>query len=127
MLDNGHSQIVEDRKVQFTVEESSMKSIYGVVDLLSGIFPVGSAQIAEFQWVSPQGFVTPVDIQLIHDQLERFTNSRDHMLHAKIKPSSSEIVADVAVYQQDSSNVGVARDGVVALKSKKSAVDCSSC
>jgi hypothetical protein len=40
------------------------------------------------------------------------------MLHAKIKPSS-EIVADVVVYQKDSSNVGVARDGVVALKSKK--------
>jgi hypothetical protein len=52
------------------------------------------------------------------------------MLHAKIKPSSfdvHQIVADAAVNQKDSGDVGVARDGVVALKSKESAAECLSC
>jgi hypothetical protein len=58
---------------------------------------------AEFKWVSLQGVVTPVDMHLIGDQLERFADSSSHMLHAKI--------------------VGVTRYGVVALASKKSPAD----
>jgi hypothetical protein len=45
------------------------------------------------------GRITPMDMQLIEDQLQRFTNSPGHMLHAKI--------------------VGDTRDGVVSLVSKK--------
>jgi hypothetical protein len=74
-----------------------------MVDLVRGIVPIGSTQTTEFEWVSPQGVVTPVDMQLIEDQLERFTDSPGHMLHAKI--------------------VGDTRDGVVALASKKSPAD----
>jgi hypothetical protein len=51
------------------------------------------------------------------------------MLRAKIKLSSydvHQIVVDVAVNQKDSCNGGIIRDGVVALKSKQLAVDCSS-
>jgi hypothetical protein len=116
MLDNGHSLIVEARKVQFTAPESSMKYISGMVDLVRGIVSMGSAQNVEFQWVPPQGVVTPVDIKLVDDQLETFTNSRGHMLHAKI-------VADAVVNQKDSGNIGVTRDGVAALASKKSVAD----
>jgi hypothetical protein len=74
-----------------------------MVDLVRGIIPMGSTQTVEFEWVSPQGVVTLVDMQLIEDQLERFTYSPDHMLHAKI--------------------VGETRDGAVALASKKSHAD----
>jgi hypothetical protein len=49
------------------------------------------------------GVVTPVDMQLIEDQLERFADSPGHILHAKI--------------------VGGTRDGAVALASKKSPAD----
>jgi hypothetical protein len=96
-----------------------------MVDLLCGIVPMDSAQPAELQWVCLQEVVTFVDIQLIHDQLERFTNSCGYMLHAKIKPSSNvhQIVDDAVVNHKDSGNVGVTQDGVVALKSKKSVVD----
>jgi hypothetical protein len=64
---------------------------------------MGSAQTAEFEWVSPQGVVTPVDMQPTEDQLERFTYSPGHMLHAKI--------------------VGETRDGAFALASKKYPAD----
>jgi hypothetical protein len=74
-----------------------------MVDLVCGIVLMGSAQTTKFQWVSPQGIVTPVDMQLIEDQLERFRDSSGHMLRAKI-------VADT-------------RDCDVALASKKSSTD----
>jgi hypothetical protein len=48
------------------------------------LVPMGSTQTAEFKWVSPQGVVAHVDMQLIEDQLERFADSAGHMLHAKI-------------------------------------------
>jgi hypothetical protein len=48
------------------------------------LVPMGSTQTAKFEWVSPQGVVTHVDMQLIEDQLERFADSPGHMLHAKI-------------------------------------------
>jgi hypothetical protein len=103
MFDNGYSLVVEGRMVNLTAPERSFKSISGMVELVRGIVPMGSAQTANFEWVSPQGVVTPVDMQLIEDQLERFTDSPGHMLHAKI--------------------VGATRDGVVALASKKSPAD----
>jgi hypothetical protein len=55
-----------------------------MVELVRGIVPMDSAQTAEFEWVSPRGVVTPMDAQLIEDQLERFANSPGHILHAKI-------------------------------------------
>jgi hypothetical protein len=55
-----------------------------MVELVHGIFPMGFAQTAEFEWVSLRGVVTPVDMQLIEDQLERFADSPGHILHAKI-------------------------------------------
>jgi hypothetical protein len=64
---------------------------------------MGSAQTAEFEWVSPWGVVTPMDMQKIEDQLERFADSPGHILHAKI--------------------IGGTRDGVVARASKKSPAD----
>jgi hypothetical protein len=100
MLDNGHSLVVEGRTVTLTAAERSFKSITGMVELVHGIVPMGSAQTAEFKWVSPRGVVTPVDMQLIEDQLERFADSSGHILHAKIG--------------------GATRDGAVALASKKS-------
>jgi hypothetical protein len=45
------------------------------------------------------GVVTPVDMEKIEDQLERFTDSSGHILHAKI--------------------IGGTRDGIVARASKK--------
>jgi hypothetical protein len=95
MLDNGNSLVVEGRTVTLPAAERSFKSITGMVELVRGIVPMGSAQTAEFKWVSPRGVVTPVDMQLIEDQLERFANSPGHILHAKI--------------------IGGTRDGVVAL------------
>jgi hypothetical protein len=74
-----------------------------MVELVHGIAPMGSAQTAEFEWVSPRGVVTPVDMQIIEDQLERFAESPGHILHAKI--------------------IGGTRDGVVAQASKKSPDD----
>jgi hypothetical protein len=102
MLDNGRSRVVEGRMVQFTAPKRSLKSISGMVELVHGIVLMGSAQTTEFEWVSPQGVVTPMDMQLIEDQSEMFTDSPGHMLHAKI--------------------VGDTRDGVVALASKKSLI-----
>jgi hypothetical protein len=89
--------------VTLTAPERSFKSISGMVELVHGIVPMGSAQTAEFEWVSPRGVVTPVDMQLIEDQLERFADSPGHILHAKI--------------------IGATRDGAVALASKKSPAD----
>jgi hypothetical protein len=74
-----------------------------MVELVRGIVPMGSAQTAEFEWVSPRGVVTPVDMQMIEDQLERFADSPGHILNAKIN--------------------GGTRDGVVAQASKKSPAD----
>jgi hypothetical protein len=74
-----------------------------MVELVCGIVPMGSAQTTKFEWVSPRGVVTPVDMQKIGDQLERFADSPGHILHAKI--------------------VGGTRDGVVARASKKSPAD----
>jgi hypothetical protein len=79
MFDNGHSLVVEGRTVNLTAPERSFKSISGMVELVRGIVPMGSAQTAEFKWVSPQGVVTPMDMQLIEDQLERFTDSPGHI------------------------------------------------
>jgi hypothetical protein len=84
MLDNGHSLVVEGRAITLPAAERSFKSITGMVELVHGIVPMGSAQTAEFEWVSPWGVVTPMDMQLIEDQLERFANSPSHILHAKI-------------------------------------------
>jgi hypothetical protein len=70
-----------------------------MVELVHGIVPMGSAQTAEFEWVSPRGVVTLVDMKKIEDQLERFADSPSHILHAKI--------------------IGGTRDGVVARASKK--------
>jgi hypothetical protein len=95
MFDNGHSLVVEGRTVTLTAPEKSFKSITGMVKLIREIVPMGSAQTTEFEWVSPREVVTPVDMQLIEDQLERFADSPGHILHAKI--------------------VGAIRDGVVAL------------
>jgi hypothetical protein len=103
MLDNGHSLVVEDCKVTLLTAERSFKSITGMVELVHGIVPMGSAQTAEFEWVSLRGVVTPVDMQMIEDQLERFTDSPGHIMHAEI--------------------IGGTRDGVVALASKKSPTD----
>jgi hypothetical protein len=103
MLDNGQSLVVEGCKVTLLVAERSFKSISGMVELVHGIVPMGSAQTAEFEWVSPQGVVTPVDMEKIEDQLERFADSPGHILHAKI--------------------IGGTRDGVVARASKKSPAD----
>jgi hypothetical protein len=74
-----------------------------MVELVRGIVPMGSAQTAEFEWVSLRGVVTPVDMQMIEDQLERFADSPGHILHAKI--------------------IGGTRDGVVVLASKKYPAD----
>jgi hypothetical protein len=103
MLDNGQSLVVEGCKVTLLIAERSFKSISGMVELVCGIVPMGSAQTAEFKWVSPWGVVTPVDMQKIEDQLERFADSPGHILHAKI--------------------IGGSRDGVVAQASKKSPAD----
>jgi hypothetical protein len=84
MLDNGHSLVVEGRTVSLTTPERSFKSITGMVELVRGIVPMGSAQTAEFEWVSPRGVVTPMDMQMIEDQLERFADSPGHILHDKI-------------------------------------------
>jgi hypothetical protein len=84
MLDNGHSLVVEGCKVTLPAAERSFKSITGMVELVRGIVPMGSAQTAKFEWVSPRGVVTPVDMQMIEDQLERFAYSPGHILHAKI-------------------------------------------
>jgi hypothetical protein len=74
-----------------------------MAELVRGIVSTGSAQTAEFEWVSPRGVVTPVDMQLIEDQLERFADSPGHILHANF--------------------FGATQDGVVALASKKSLAD----
>jgi hypothetical protein len=103
MFDNGHSLVVEGRTVNLTAPERSFKSISWIVELVCGIVPMGSAQTAEFEWISPRGVVTPVDMQMIENQLERFAGSRGHILHAKI--------------------IGGTRDGVVALESKKYPAD----
>jgi hypothetical protein len=84
MFDNGHSLVVEGRTVNLTAPERSLKSISRMVELVRGIVPMGSAQTAEFEWVSPRRVVTLVDIQKIEDQLERFADSPGHILHAKI-------------------------------------------
>lgn len=99
MFDNGNSVAVEGCKVTLLVAERSFKSLSGMVELVRGIVPMGSAQTAEFEWVSPRGVVTPVDMEKIEDQLERFADSPGHILHAKI--------------------IGGTRDGVVARASKK--------
>jgi hypothetical protein len=39
-----------------------------MVELVRGIIPMGSAQTAKFEWVSPRGVVTPVDMEKIEDQ-----------------------------------------------------------
>jgi hypothetical protein len=62
MLDNGHSVAVEGCKITLFVAERSFKSISGMVELVRGIVQMGSAQTAEFEWVSPRGVVTPVDM-----------------------------------------------------------------
>jgi hypothetical protein len=49
MFDNGHSLIVEGRTVTLTAPERSFKSISGMVELVRGIVPMGSAQTAEFE------------------------------------------------------------------------------
>jgi hypothetical protein len=67
MLDNGNSVVVEGCKVTLLVAERSFKSISGMVELVCGIVPMGSAQTAEFEWVSPWGVVTPVDMKKIED------------------------------------------------------------
>jgi hypothetical protein len=103
MFDNGQSIAVEGRTVTLLVAERSFKSISGMVELVRGIVPMSSAQTAEFEWVSPRGVVTPIDIKKIEDQLERFADSPGHILHAKI--------------------IGGTRDGVVARASKKSPAD----
>jgi hypothetical protein len=72
-----------------------------MTDLVCGIVPMGSEQIAEFQWVSPQEIVTPVDIQLIENQLTRFRDSLGHMLHAKIVADTRD--GDVAWHLKKSS------------------------
>jgi hypothetical protein len=84
MLDNGNSVVVEGCKVTLLVVERSFKSISGMVELVRGIVSMGSTQIAEFEWVSLRGVVTPVDMEKIEDQLERFADSPGHILHAKI-------------------------------------------
>jgi hypothetical protein len=68
-----------------------------MVELVRGIVTMGSAQTAEFEWASLWGVVTPVDMQMIEDHMERFADSPGHILHAKI--------------------IGGTRDGVVALAS----------
>jgi hypothetical protein len=67
MFDNGHSLVVEGRTTNLTTHERSFKSISGMVELVRVIVPMGSAQTAEFEWVSPRGVVTPVDMQMIED------------------------------------------------------------
>jgi hypothetical protein len=51
MLDNGQSLVVEGCKVTLLTAERSFKSISGMVELVHGIVPMGSAQTAEFEWV----------------------------------------------------------------------------
>jgi hypothetical protein len=53
MLDNDLSLVVEGRTVHFTALERILKSISRMVDLVHGIVSMGSAQTAEFKWVSP--------------------------------------------------------------------------
>jgi hypothetical protein len=84
MLDNGRSLVVEGHTANLTAPERRFNSLSGMVELVRRIVPMGSAQTADFEWVSPQGVVTSVDMQLTEDQLERFTYSPSHMLHAKI-------------------------------------------
>jgi hypothetical protein len=48
--------------VNLTAPERSFKSISRMVELVRGIVPMGSAQTAEFKWVSSRGVVTPVDM-----------------------------------------------------------------
>jgi hypothetical protein len=84
MFDNGYSLVMEGSTVNLTAPERSLKSISGMVELVRGIVPLGSAQTTEFEWVSPRGVVTPVDMQMIKDQVERFADSPGHILHAKI-------------------------------------------
>jgi hypothetical protein len=55
VLDNGQSIVAEGCKVTLSVAERSFKSISGMVELVHGIVPMGSAQTAVFEWVSPQG------------------------------------------------------------------------
>jgi hypothetical protein len=57
MFDNGHSLVVEGRTVNLTAPERSLKSISGMVELVRGIVSMGSAQTAEFKWVSPRGLL----------------------------------------------------------------------
>jgi hypothetical protein len=57
MLDNGQSLVVEGCKVTLLIAERSFKSISGMVELVSGIAPMGSAQTAEFEWVSLRGLL----------------------------------------------------------------------
>jgi hypothetical protein len=64
--------------VTLLIAERSFKSISGMVELVHGIVPMGSAQTAEFEWVSPRGVVTPMDMEKIEDQLERFAVSWPH-------------------------------------------------
>jgi hypothetical protein len=91
MLDNGNSVAMESCKVTLLIAQTSFKSISGMVELVHGIVPMGFAQTAEFEWVTPRGVV---DMEKIEDQLERFADSPGHILHAKI--------------------IGGTRDGVVA-------------
>jgi hypothetical protein len=84
MFDNGNSVAVEGRTVTLLVAERSFKSISGMVELVHGIIPMGSAQTTEFEWVSPRRVVTPVDMEKIEDQLEMFADSLGHILQAKI-------------------------------------------
>jgi hypothetical protein len=53
MFDNGHSLVVEGHMVNLIAPERSFKSISGMVELVHGIVPMGSAQTVEFKWVSP--------------------------------------------------------------------------
>jgi hypothetical protein len=43
MLDNGQSLVVEGCKVTLLAAERSFKSIFGIVELVRGIVPMGSA------------------------------------------------------------------------------------
>jgi hypothetical protein len=58
MLDNGHSLVEEGCRVTLPGAERSFKSITGMVELVRGIVPMGSAQTTEFKWVSPRGCYT---------------------------------------------------------------------
>jgi hypothetical protein len=73
MLDNGNSVAVEGCKVTLLVTERSFKSIFGMVELVHGIVPMGSAQTAEFEWVSPRGVVIrPFCITILYYNLLLF-------------------------------------------------------